>query len=105
MTSPFDRMYMYRTSHQLHRPASSCCFLAESVFRFVLLLCYAHTLVDCNSLPADNRERAIDMEADRVHSYLKIACSALGFEVGEVWITSNEIVSLDVGAYLLKRSI
>ena len=36
--------------------------------------------------------RRIKMEADRVHSYLKIACSALGFEVGEVWITANEIV-------------
>jgi len=30
-----------------------------------------------------------------VHSYLKIACSALGFEVGEVWITSSELVSLE----------
>jgi hypothetical protein len=30
------------------------------------------------------------MDPDRIHAYLQVACAALGFDIGEVWWTSNE---------------
>ena len=30
------------------------------------------------------------MDADRVRSYLQVACAGLGFDIGEVWWMSNE---------------
>jgi len=29
------------------------------------------------------------MDPERIHAYLQVACSGLGFDVGEVWLTSN----------------
>jgi hypothetical protein len=29
------------------------------------------------------------MDADRVRAYLQVACSGLGFDIGEVWWMSN----------------
>jgi len=30
------------------------------------------------------------MDADRVRSYLQVACAGLGFDIGEVWWMQNE---------------
>lgn len=30
------------------------------------------------------------MDPDRVHAYLQAACAGLGFDIGEVWWTSDE---------------
>ena len=30
------------------------------------------------------------MDPDRIHAYLQVACAALGFDIGEVWWTTNE---------------
>ena len=30
------------------------------------------------------------MDADRVRSYLQVACAGLGFDIGEVWWMSND---------------
>ena len=30
------------------------------------------------------------MDADRVRSYLQVACAGLGFDIGEVWLMSND---------------
>lgn len=30
------------------------------------------------------------MDPERVHSYLQVACAGLGFDIGEVWWTSNQ---------------
>ena len=30
------------------------------------------------------------MDPERVRAYLQVACAGLGFEIGEVWWTSNE---------------
>eukprot|EP00568_Trieres_chinensis_P009069 CAMPEP_0183314770 /NCGR_PEP_ID=MMETSP0160_2-20130417/49554_1 /TAXON_ID=2839 ORGANISM="Odontella Sinensis, Strain Grunow 1884" /NCGR_SAMPLE_ID=MMETSP0160_2 /ASSEMBLY_ACC=CAM_ASM_000250 /LENGTH=34 /DNA_ID= /DNA_START= /DNA_END= /DNA_ORIENTATION= len=31
------------------------------------------------------------MDPERVRAYLQVACAGLGFQVGEVWWTSNDI--------------
>jgi len=38
------------------------------------------------------------MEPERVRAYLQAACAGLGFEIGEVWWTSNEQGSSTVAA-------
>jgi len=30
------------------------------------------------------------MDPERVRAYLQVACAGLGFDIGEVWYTSNE---------------
>ena len=30
------------------------------------------------------------MDPERIHAYLQAACAGLGFDVGEVWFSSNE---------------
>jgi hypothetical protein len=30
------------------------------------------------------------MDPDRVRAYLQVACAGLGFDIGEIWWTSNE---------------
>ena len=30
------------------------------------------------------------MDPERVRAYLQVACAGLGFDIGEVWFTSNE---------------
>lgn len=38
------------------------------------------------------------MDPDRVRAYLQVACAGLGFDIGEVWWTSNENGSSTVAA-------
>ena len=38
------------------------------------------------------------MDADRVRSYLQVACAGLGFDIGEVWWMSNESGTSTVAA-------
>eukprot|EP00977_Amphora_coffeiformis_P007376 scaffold1595_cov171-Amphora_coffeaeformis.AAC.17 len=38
------------------------------------------------------------MDPDRIHAYLQVACAALGFDIGEVWWTTNENGSSTVAA-------
>lgn len=38
------------------------------------------------------------MDPERVRAYLQIACAGLGFDIGEVWWTSNENGSSTVAA-------
>ena len=33
---------------------------------------------------------ASNMDPERVRAYLQVACAGLGFDIGEVWFTSNE---------------
>jgi len=30
------------------------------------------------------------MDPDRVRAYLQVACAGLGFDIGEIWWSSNE---------------
>lgn len=30
------------------------------------------------------------MDPERIHAYLQAACAGLGFDIGEVWFSSNE---------------
>ena len=36
------------------------------------------------------------MDPERVRAYLQVACAGLGFDIGEVWFTSNEAGSSTV---------
>lgn len=38
------------------------------------------------------------MDPCRIRSYLQVACAGLGFEIGEIWWTSNEHGSSTVAA-------
>jgi hypothetical protein len=38
------------------------------------------------------------MDPERVRAYLQVACAGLGFDIGEVWWTSNENGSSTVAA-------
>jgi hypothetical protein len=38
------------------------------------------------------------MDPERVQAYLQAACSGLGFDIGEIWWTSNENGSSSVAA-------
>ena len=46
----------------------------------------------CRRLPATRRHVPIasNMDPERVRAYLQVACAGLGFDIGEVWFTSNE---------------
>ena len=43
------------------------------------------------------------MEPERVKAYLQAACAGLGFDIGEVWWTSNENGSSTVAAIGKRR--
>ena len=49
------------------------------------------------------RSLALDMDPGRVHAYLQAACAGLGFDIGEVWWTSDENGSSSLAA-IGKRS-
>lgn len=36
------------------------------------------------------------MDPERIHAYLQAACAGLGFDIGEVWFSSNETGSSTV---------
>lgn len=36
------------------------------------------------------------MDPGRIHAYLQAACAGLGFDIGEVWFSSNEAGSSTV---------
>ena len=38
------------------------------------------------------------MDPERVRAYLQVACAGLGFDIGEVWWTTNERGSSTVAA-------
>ena len=38
------------------------------------------------------------MDPERVRAYLQVACAGLGFDIGEIWWTSNENGSSTVAA-------
>lgn len=38
------------------------------------------------------------MDPGRIRAYLQVACAGLGFEIGEIWWTSNEHGSSTVAA-------
>jgi hypothetical protein len=38
------------------------------------------------------------MDSERVRAYLQVACAGLGFDIGEVWWTSNENGASSVAA-------
>lgn len=38
------------------------------------------------------------MDPERVRAYLQVACAGLGFDIGEVWWTSNESGNSTVAA-------
>ena len=52
----------------------------------------SRALLGCRRLPATRRHVPIasDMDPERVRAYLQVACAGLGFDIGEVWFTSNE---------------
>jgi hypothetical protein len=48
------------------------------------------------------------MDPERIRAYLQVACAGLGFDIGEVWWTSNENGSSTVAAIrksLLVRAV
>jgi len=44
------------------------------------------------------RKKGSDMDPCRIRSYLQVACAGLGFDIGEIWWTSNEYGSSTVAA-------
>lgn len=46
------------------------------------------------------------MDPERIHAYLQAACAGLGFDIGEVWFSSNETgTSTSTVATIGKNSI
>lgn len=45
------------------------------------------------------------MDPERIRAYLQVACAGLGFDIGEVWWTSNESGSSTVAAIRKSPSI
>jgi hypothetical protein len=41
-------------------------------------------------IPFFNPNSAVTMDPERVRGYLQVACAGLGFDIGEIWWTSNE---------------
>jgi len=42
------------------------------------------------TLQTTNTNNKTIMDPERIHAYLQAACAGLGFDIGEVWFSSNE---------------
>lgn len=72
--------------HRQIRSANVCCLVEGlKLFSLVVRLVVVFTLLST-------------MDAERVRAYLQVACAGLGFDIGEIWWTSNENGSSTVAA-------
>ena len=56
--------------------------LSRTGLKILALLITLHFLTHPTTL---KREESMGMDADRILSYLQVACAGLGFDIGEVW--------------------